>query len=82
MKIVTETGSTYVVDDLKHCVKYDKVGNMVDQFFVTDMKAVPNTVSNWKQVFESPKTKIVVGKRMFIGGRDSWWISTKVVSVE
>lgn len=82
MKIVTETGSIYNIDDHGICVKTDKDGNRIDAFKPFTMIPVHNDVRTLKEVFTLPEGDPVVGKRLYISGLQVWWLTTTVVSVE
>jgi hypothetical protein len=82
MKITTETGSVYEIDDRLICRKYDKNGVGIDSFKVWYMKSVPDDVLTMSELYDLPKGDPEVGKRLYLGGRDSWWLSTRVVKIE
>ena len=71
----------YTIDD-GLCTKTDAEGNRVDVFKVWTMKSVPDEVTTWEQVHELPYGFPEVGKRLYIGGKDVFWISTKIISIE
>lgn len=83
MRIITESGSVYEINDSRVCSKYDSDGKLIDAFKVFFIKAVPDTVRTMGELWDYPNTgKPEVGKLMYVGGKDGWWLSTKVVSVE
>ena len=82
MKITTETGSVYEIDEHGLCRKYDASGDHIDTFKVWYMVPVPNEVVSAKEIYDLPKGDPEIGKRLYIGGRDNWWVSTKVISIE
>lgn len=85
MKITTETGSVYSIDERGVCIKYDSAGRAVDSFKVWYLRVVPDWVTTTKELYEldDEPTKVPeIGKRMYIGGKDTWWISTPVVRIE
>jgi hypothetical protein len=82
VKITTETGSVYNIDDHGICVKTDKDGNRIDSFKPFTLKPVPDSVHSWQEVHEIPNSYPVVGQRMYIGGLNMWWLTTLVVSIE
>jgi hypothetical protein len=82
LTITTETGSVYTVDYLNICEKRDKDNNWIDTFKVLTMKPVGDWVTNLNDLLELPNGNPEIGKRLYLGGRDTWWISTKVVSIE
>ena len=82
MKITTESGSVYSIDDHGFCVKTDKHGNRIDAFKAFVIIPVPESVKTVKEVFTFPEGKPVVGQRLYISGLDVWWLTTLVVSVE
>lgn len=82
MKITTETGSVYDIDDHGICVKTDKDGNRIDAFKPFTMIPVPDTVRTFEEIFSLPHGDPVVGQRLYISGLQVWWLTTIVVSVE
>jgi hypothetical protein len=82
VRFTTETGSVYVVDDRSICQKMTSTGKIVDTFKVFFMKAVPEIPTTWEELQDIPESVPVVGQHLFVSGRDTWWLSTAVVSVE
>jgi len=82
VKITTETGSVYNIDEHGICVKTDKDGNRIDAFKPYVVIPVPDDVKNLKEVFSLPQGEPVVGQRLYISGLDNWWLTTRVVKVE
>jgi len=81
MRITTESGSTY---SIQHNIvrKHDKDGRMVDAFKLLTMKSVPQVPITWEELHDIPETQPVVGQHAFISGRDNWWLTTKIVSID
>jgi len=81
MKIITETGSQY---DIVHSIvtKKDKHGKRVDSFKLWSMKAIPDTATTLLEVLELPDSEPEIGKKLYVSGKDTWWITTKIVSIE
>ena len=82
MIIKTESGSRYEIDDHGICRKFNSEGTGVDSFKVFFMKAIPDAVTNLGEIWDYPDGEPEVGKLLYIGGKDGWWLSTKVVSIE
>lgn len=82
MRITTETGSVYEIDDHGICRKYDKSGEFIDSFKAFYKCAVPDWVTTVKEVYELPNSEPEIGKRFYVSGMNDSWISTKVVSIE
>lgn len=84
LKVTTESGSVYIIDERRICNKYDSEGYMVATFKVMSLKALPGNISYYSMsdIHEVPEGEPVVGWRMFISGLDPWWVTTPVVSVE
>lgn len=82
MKITTKSGGRYEIDDSGICRKYNEHGTCVDSFKVFFMKALPTTVTNHGQVWDYPNRDPEVGMLLYIGGKDGYWISTEVISIE
>lgn len=82
MKITTETGSVYTIDEHGICVKTDKKGNRIGAFKPFIMIPVSEDVKTLKEVFTLSEGDPVVGKRLYISGLQVWWLTTPVVSVE
>jgi DNA repair photolyase len=81
MKITTETGSCYVIER-GICKKLDSAGRTVDVFKVYMTKAVSDEVNSIEEIYELERSEPEVGKRLYISGKEAWWISTKVVRIE
>lgn len=82
MIIRTESGSSYEIDDHGICRKFNGEGACVDSFKVFFMKAIPDTITNMGDIWDCPNGNPEVGKLLYIGGKDGWWLSTKVISIE
>lgn len=82
MRIITETGSTYTINERGICIKHDSSGRGIDAYKVYITKAIPEEVSSMQEVHALPESKPEVGKRLYVGGKDGWWLSTLVVSIE
>lgn len=82
MKITTLSGSVYTINDHGICVKTDKDGKGIDAFKVFVMKPIRKGVSSWREIHEAPKGNPEVGKALYIGGLNSWWLTTEVFSIE
>jgi hypothetical protein len=82
MKITTETGSVYDIDDHGICVKTDMDGRRIDAFKPFIIIPVTEEVASLSDIVSLPHGDPVVGMRMYISGLDNWWLSTRVVSVE
>jgi len=79
MVIITESGSQYrIFDGL--CKKFNAEGEMVDTFKAYQFKALDDDVSSWEDIADCPDG-IEVGKRAYIGGFNTWWVTTKVVEL-
>lgn len=81
MKITTETGSVYDIDDGGICRKYSD-GKLVDSFKAMFKRSVPETVTKLEEVYELPEGELKVGDRLYISGINNWWISTPIVRIE
>lgn len=81
MKVFTETDSCYVIED-SLCKKLDSAGRTVDVFKVYMIKAVSDEVNSIEELHELERGEPEVGKRLYISGKDTWWISTKVTRIE
>jgi len=81
MKVKTVSGSTYEFED-SLCTKFNKDGDRVDTFKFWSMKPVPDDVIVMAQLYELPEGKPEIGKRLYLSNRNSWWLSTQVVSIE
>lgn len=96
MKITTTSGAVYLIDH-GHWARF-KNGHIVDGWWaVWDLKQ-SNDNLNLKEIgFQSPWEEgqtswddvswttpelLTPGRHMYIRGRETWWITTPVVSVE
>lgn len=82
MKITTRSGSRYEIEGGGVCRKYNSNGTLVDSFKVSYKKAVPTTVTTHGEVWDYPNGEPQVGMLLYIGGMDSSWLSTEVISIE
>jgi hypothetical protein len=80
VKITTETGSTYTIKN-GLCVKTSSKGNWVDTFKLWTMKPVPEDIATWEELHSLPEGDPVLGERLYLAGKDVWWVSTRVVSI-
>jgi hypothetical protein len=80
MKIITETGSIYDIDG-NLCRKY-RDGEIVDSFKVFFMRSIPSTVKDLPEIYDLPESEPKVGERLYLAGRNNWWISTRVERIE
>ena len=81
MKITTETGSVYDIEEGGICRKYAD-GKFVDSFKALFVRSVPETVTDLKDIFELPEEDLKLGDRLYISGLNNWWISTPMVRIE
>jgi hypothetical protein len=82
MKITTESGSVYQINERGIMTKYNSSGHGVDSWKIWQMKAVPTDVSSMKEVWDLPYSEPEIGKLLYVGGKDGWWLSTPVVRIE
>lgn len=82
MRITTETGSVYNIDEHGICVKTNKDGHRIDAFKPFVMIPVTEEVDTLGEIFKLPQGDPVIGKRLYISGLDGWWLTTYVVKVE
>jgi hypothetical protein len=82
LRILTKSGSCYEIDERGIVKKYNSEGVGVDAFKVYVMKAVPVDVENMGEVWDLPESEPEVGKLLYVGGKDGWWLSTEVVRIE
>jgi hypothetical protein len=82
MKITTKTGSVYEIKR-NVCYKHDKDGQVLDVFKVYVTKAIPvDFEGSLGDVYNMPNSEPEVGKLLYIAGREGWWLSTSVVSID
>jgi hypothetical protein len=82
MKITTESGSVYEIDERGILTKYNANGVGIDAFKIWQMKAVPVYVETMEEIWDMPAGEPEVGKLLYVGGKDGWWLSTPVVRIE
>lgn len=82
MKIHTVSGSMYEIDERGIMTKYNAEGRGVDAYKIYQMKAVPTEVKDMKEVWDLPYSQPEIGKLLYVGGKDGWWLSTPVVRIE
>lgn len=81
-KITTEAGSVYNIDEHGICRKVGSDGTLVSVFKAWSIKKVPDEVETMDEVWKLEDSEPEIGYRMYIAGRDEWWVSTKVSEVE
>ena len=84
MKIITESGSVYNLTG-GYCVRNGQFQFKIWYTYCFDYEdGMP--VSKIPLPYEAndaeKRLAIQVGKRMYLGGKDGWMISTKIVSIE
>jgi hypothetical protein len=82
MKVTTESGSVYEINERGIMTKYNAGGHGVDSWKIWQMKAVPTGVKSMKEVWDLPYSEPEIGKLLYVGGKDGWWLSTPVVRIE
>jgi hypothetical protein len=82
MKITTESGSVYQINERGIMTKYNANGHGVDSWKLYQMKAVSDDVKDMKEVWDMPESEPEIGKLLYVGGKDGWWLSTPVVRIE
>ena len=80
-RITTESGAVYTIVD-GFCRKTNRHGEMFAPFKVWTVKAVEDDVDTWVKLLSSPNTVPEVGKRLYVSGKDVWWLSSRVVYVD
>lgn len=80
MRITTESGAVYVLDS-GICYKTGHDGEEYSPFKAWFIKALDDDTFTWDQLRDLPNTGPVIGKRMYISGKEDWWVSTKVISI-
>jgi hypothetical protein len=82
MKITTKTGAVYNIHE-GICVKTSSNGDVGLPFKVWQMTSFGDDVLTYREVFALPPAMSAeVGKRMYIAGKDEWWVSTTVTEIE
>jgi len=81
LKVFTEAGSVYEIDEHGICRKY-RDGKLVDSFKALSIRSVPNTVTKMDDVYELPDGELKIGDRLYISGINNWWLSTKIARIE
>lgn len=62
--------------------KYNSEGVGVDAWKIWVMKSVPEDVHDMQEVWDLPVSEPEVGKRLYVGGKDGWWLSTEVIEIQ
>lgn len=81
MKVYTESGAIYDIDSGNVCRKY-RDGKLVDSFKAFFIRPVPDSVTEFKEIFELPEDELKPGDRLYISGKDAYWLSTKIDRIE
>lgn len=84
MKVTTESGAVYRISEHRICYKTDHHGYHWSPFKIWTMKPIDpdNLPSTWEEVHALPSGDPVIGMRLYVAGKDEWWFSTRVVSIE
>lgn len=84
MKVTTESGAVYRITKNRICYKTDHYGHTYPPFKIWVMKSLDpdNLPFEWSSLNEIPTGPPEIGKRLYVAGREEWWISTRVVSIE
>lgn len=81
MKVVTETGSTYEIDEVTgRWRKNTRPWETTWWAYGVDTEAADSCTS-WSDVGGLPKLEITPGRRLYIGSRGVWWLSTRITEV-
>lgn len=79
--ITTKSGSIYILDGGR-CSKNDNIMfSLVKEPYCIDMEDVKGAQS-WDAIWAAPSHPIQVGMLLYVHGRDEWWVSTPIVSIE
>lgn len=81
MKITTSSGAVYSIVR-NFCTKIDKEGKKVDSFRVVRIKSLPDSAGSFEDIYSLEDSSPEVGKRMFICGVNSWWVTTKIAKIQ
>jgi hypothetical protein len=86
VKVTTNSGAVYEIRD-GICYKTDHRGFAYEPFKVWVTKPVEYTYDLewdqfWALIHSLPEGEPEIGKHLYIAGKDNWWISTTVVSIE
>lgn len=81
MEILTQSGSRYSIKN-NLCVKKNSRGVIVDTFKIYSIKDITEEILSMEEIYQSPESLPTVGHRMFISGRDTWWVSTVIVEIK
>lgn len=85
IKITTKSGSYYTIDR-GYFAKNKTEWHSIQELYFFDLGDI-GIIRYWTEFFAKAKDmektyEPEVGKYMYISGRDVWWISTEIVSVE
>jgi len=80
--ITTESGAIYAIRRGR-CTKTSSRGARYNSFSVVEIKSVPPTFSGTVlDIHNLPAKEPTIGDLMFVSGRDEWWLSTPIRSIE
>ena len=85
--VTTKTGSQYLIDvEAQFWAKNREQWNRTWNLKIVDREAVaelPDDASVWEYIEDQERVELpVVGKAFYITGRDFWYVTTTVVSIE
>ena len=81
LTVKTASGAVYEIRN-GICYKTSSDGYKESPFKVYAMRAVSPEFKSLEEIYEAERSKPEVGKLFYVSGRDEWWLSTEVVSVE
>lgn len=78
-KLTTRSGSVYFIDEESSFWRKNN-----DQWErIWQMHCIhPEDFMKWNNKEEYERLPLQVGKKLYIAGRDIWWLSTEIVSIE
>lgn len=65
------------------CLKTSNTGAKYDSFAIRTVSGLPADFGGTLlDVFQMESKEPAVGERLFISGKDEWWISTPIISID
>lgn len=81
MKITTKSGSVYRIEGGRVWKNDNIAFTLVKEPYAIDFEDIED-VTSWDDIFAAPKRSIEVGRHLYVHGRDEWWVSTPITSIE
>lgn len=82
MKVITtESGTIYRIFGGRVARNNTSSFTLIKTPYCIDMEDIKDATT-WTEIAAAPQHPIQVGKLLYVSGRDEWWLSTPIASIE